>query len=52
MTCATCRWGEKREGGSLYCTVNLFAHKYNPPQTVCNCQDSAGSHVPRWEPRT
>lgn len=49
MTCSTCRWGELRESGAVYCTVNLYWHKYNRPDQQCNCQDVAGSHVPRWE---
>lgn len=49
MTCATCRWGTARKSGLVYCTVNLWCHQYNPPETACNCRDLAGSITPRWE---
>lgn len=48
-TCATCRWGDLRESGAIYCKVNLWVHQYNPPQTKCNSRDLAGSLSPRWE---
>lgn len=51
MTCETCRWGERRDGGTIYCTVNLYVHQYNPPDTECNCRDVAGSRITRHEPK-
>jgi hypothetical protein len=51
MDCGSCRWGDPRDRGSIYCTVNMFVHQYNPPSTQCNCRDLAGSLTPRFEPR-